>query len=94
MAATRGGTRQSIHPFFGLVPFGAKISLQIAPKPPEREWAHHRLIQQERFMTVRPRVVRRAHLYEVGLGEGDAVGGAHRAAEQFGGGGRGGGAGR
>ena len=41
-------------------------------------------------MTVRPRVVRRAHLYEVGLGEGDAVGGAHRAPEQFGGGGGGG----
>ena len=47
-------------------------------------------------MTVRPRVVRRAHLYEVGLGEGDAVGGAHRTAEQLGGGGGGGrgGAGR
>ena len=31
-----------------------------------------------------------AHLYEVGLGKGDAVGGAHGAAEQLGGG-RGGG---
>ena len=28
-----------------------------------------------------------AHLYEVGLGEGDAVGGAHGAAKQLGGGG-------
>ena len=27
-----------------------------------------------------------AHLYEVGLGKGDAVGGAHGAAEQLGGG--------
>ena len=50
-------------------------------------------------MTVRPGGavvvdVRRAHLYEVGLGEGDAVGGAHRAAEQFGGGGGGGSDGR
>ena len=45
-------------------------------------------------MTVRPRVVRRTHLYEVGLGEGDAVGGAHRAADQLGGGGGGGSDGR
>ena len=52
---------------------------------------------QERFMTMRlcAAVVDDfgAHLYEVGLGKGDAVGGAHGAAEQLGGG-RGGGGGR